>query len=44
LIKFLAGKGYAVAAPQEEEYLKGPESGPNTAEYRTIIRCQAKKK
>jgi hypothetical protein len=44
LTKFIAEKGYAVAGPHEEEYLKGPESGPNTAEYRTIIRYQVKKK
>lgn len=44
LMKFIAEKGYAVAGPHEEEYLKGPESGTNTAEYRTIIRYQIKKK
>ncbi len=44
LMKFLAEKGYAVTGPHEEEYLKGPESGPNTAEYRTIIRYQVKQR
>ncbi len=44
LMKFIADKGYAISGPHEEEYLRGPESGPNTAEYRTIIRYQVKKK
>jgi len=44
LLTFIAGQGYAIAGPHEEEYLRGPESGPNTAEYRTIIRYQVKKK
>jgi len=44
LIKFIADKGYEIAGPHEEEYLKGPESGPNAAEYQTIIRYQVKKK
>lgn len=44
LMKFVAAQGYAIAGPHEEEYLRGPESGPNTAEYRTIIRYQVKKK
>ena len=44
LMKFIKDKGYEVAGPHEEEYLKGPESGPNTAEYQTIIRYQVKKK
>jgi hypothetical protein len=44
LIAFIAAKGYVIAGPHEEEYLRGPESGPNTAEYRTIIRYQVKKK
>jgi hypothetical protein len=44
LMKFITDKGYVIAGPHEEEYLRGPESGPNTAEYRTIIRYQVKKK
>jgi hypothetical protein len=44
LMKFIADKGYEVAGPHEEEYLRGPESGPDTAEYQTIIRYQVKKK
>jgi hypothetical protein len=44
LLAFITGQGYAVAGPHEEEYLRGPESGPNTAEYRTIIRYQVRKK
>jgi hypothetical protein len=44
LLAFIAAQGYVVAGPHEEEYLRGPESGPNTAEYRTIIRYQVKKK
>lgn len=44
LMKFIAAKGYVIAGPHEEEYLKGPESGPKTDEYQTIIRYQIKKK
>jgi len=44
LMKFIQDKGYEIAGPHEEEYLRGPESGPNTAAYRTIIRYQVKKK
>jgi len=44
LMKFIAAKGYVIAGPHEEEYLKGPESGPNTDAYQTIIRYQVKKK
>ncbi len=44
LMKFIAAQGYVAAGLHEEEYLRGPESGPNTAEYRTIIRYQVKKK
>ncbi|MDP2913996.1 MAG: GyrI-like domain-containing protein, partial [Candidatus Aminicenantes bacterium] len=44
LMKFIAEKGYVVAGPHEEEYLKGPESGPKTEDYQTIIRYQIKKK
>ncbi len=44
LIKFIGDQEYAIAGPHEEEYLKGPESGSNTAEYRTIIRYPIKKK
>jgi hypothetical protein len=44
LQKFIADQGYVIAGPHEEEYLRGPESGPDTAGYRTIIRYQVKKK
>jgi effector-binding domain-containing protein len=44
LMKFIGEKGFLIAGPHEEEYLRGPESGPNTADYRTIIRYQVKKK
>lgn len=44
LLAYIDGQGFAIAGPHEEEYLRGPESGPNTAEYRTIIRYQVKKK
>lgn len=44
LMKFIEDRGYEVAGPHEEEYLKGPESGPDTAAYQTIIRYQVKKK
>jgi len=44
LIAFIKNKGYEIAGPHEEEYLKGPESGPDTSAYQTIIRYQIKKK
>ena len=44
LLKFIEAKGYVVAGPHEEEYLKGPESGPKTEDYQTIVRYQIKKK
>jgi hypothetical protein len=44
LMRFIAEQGYVIAGPHEEEYLRGPESGPNTGEYRTIIRYQVRKK
>ncbi len=44
LITFIKDKGYEIAGPHEEEYLKGPESGPDTSTYQTIIRYQVKKK
>ena len=44
LMKFIAEQGYVVAGPHEEEYVRGPETGPNTSAYRTIIRYQVKKK
>jgi effector-binding domain-containing protein len=44
LMKFIASQGYVVAGPHEEEYLRGPESGPDATQYRTIIRYQVKKK
>jgi hypothetical protein len=44
LKKFIDDQGYQIAGPHEEEYLRGPESGPDTAGYRTIIRYQVKMK
>jgi len=44
LLKFVAAKGYAVAGPHEEEYLKGPGMAPGPDDYWTIIRYQVKKK
>jgi hypothetical protein len=44
LMAFITDKGYAVAGPHEEEYLRGPGQAPSPAEYLTIIRYQVKKK
>jgi effector-binding domain-containing protein len=44
LMKFIAEKGYTIAGPHEEEYLKGPTQVSSPAEYWTIIRYQVKKK
>jgi len=44
LINFIDRQGYVIAGPHEEEYLRGPESGPDASQYRTIIRYQVKKK
>jgi hypothetical protein len=44
LMAFIAEKGYAIAGPHEEEYLKGPTQVASPAEYWTIIRYQVKKK
>lgn len=44
LMKFVAEKGYVVAGPHEEEYLKGPGQAASPAEYWTILRYQVKKK
>jgi len=44
LIRFIDEQGYVIAGPHEEEYLRGPESGPDASQYRTIIRYQIKKK
>ncbi len=44
LIAFISGQGYEIAGPHEEEYLRGPESGPDSSRYMTIIRYQVKKK
>lgn len=44
LHKFNKDKGYEIAGPHEEEYLKGPGIAANPAEYWTIIRYQVKKK
>ncbi len=44
LLAFIADQGYEVAGPHEEEYLRGPESGPDSSKYMTIIRYQVRKK
>jgi len=44
LFAFVADQGYAIAGPHEEEYLRGPESGPDASHYMTIIRYQVKKR
>jgi hypothetical protein len=44
LFAFIAEQGYEIAGPHEEEYLKGPESGPDASKYMTIIRYQVRKK
>ena len=44
LLAFIADQGYEVAGPHEEEYIRGPESGPDSSKYMTIIRYQVKKK
>jgi hypothetical protein len=40
---FIADQGYELAGPHEEEYLRGPESGPDSSTYMTIIRYQVRK-
>jgi len=44
LFSFIAEKGYEIAGPHEEEYLRGPESGPDASKYMTITRYQVRKK
>jgi len=44
LMKFIAEKGYVVAGPHEEEYVKGPTQVSSPADYWTVIRYQVKKK
>jgi hypothetical protein len=44
LFTFIAAQGYEIAGPHEEEYLRGPESGPDSSKYITIIRYQVKRK
>jgi hypothetical protein len=41
---FIAVQGYQIVGPHEEEYLRGPESGPDSSQYMTIIRYQIRKK
>jgi hypothetical protein len=41
---FIADLGYEIVGPHEEEYIRGPESGPDTSKYMTIIRYQVQKK
>jgi hypothetical protein len=43
LHKFIQEKGYKIAGPHEEEYLKGPGMAASPADYWTIIRYQVKK-
>jgi hypothetical protein len=43
LFAFISEQGYEIAGPHEEEYLKGPESGPDASKYMTIIRYQVRK-
>ena len=44
LLKYIADKGYTIAGPHEEEYLKGPGMAPDPDDYWTIIRYQVKRK
>ena len=44
VLAFIADQGYEVAGPHEEEYIRGPESGPDSSKYMTIIRYQVSKK
>lgn len=44
LMRFIAAKGYEVAGPHEEVYLKGPGMVSDPSQYLTIIRYQVKKK
>jgi len=44
LFAFIADRGYEISGPHEEEYIRGPESGPDSSQYMTIIRYQVKKK
>ncbi len=44
LVVFIAAQGYEISGPHEEEYLRGPESGPDSSKYMTIIRYQVRKK
>lgn len=44
LFAFIAHQGYEIEGPHEEEYLRGPESGPDSSKYMTIIRYQVRKK
>ena len=44
LVAFITDKGYEITGPHEEEYIRGPESGPDSSKYKTIIRYQVKNK
>jgi hypothetical protein len=44
LFAFIAGQGYEITGPHEEEYIRGPESGTDTSKYMTIIRYRVRKK
>jgi hypothetical protein len=41
---FIKDRGYALAGPHEEEYLKGPGMAANPSQYWTIIRYHVKKR
>jgi hypothetical protein len=43
LVVFISLQGYTIAGPHEEEYIRGPESGPDSSKYMTIIRYQVRK-
>jgi hypothetical protein len=43
LLAFIKEKGYRVAGPHEEEYLKGPGMAASPADYLTIIRLRVQK-
>ena len=44
LLAFIADQDYEIAGPHEEEYLRGPESGPDSSKYMTIIGYRVVKK
>jgi hypothetical protein len=44
LLAYIAVQGFEIAGPHEEEYIRGPESGPDSSKYMTIIRYQVRQK